>query len=83
MKNLYGIDLTEDEKDALFEKVKGSSMVLDGFACDEFNINLEDLEEFMLESGFQRCSECGYWCEIAELDAVEDEDEDGICLSCR
>lgn len=46
------------------------------------DIEEEDLGE-AVEDTLEMCSSCGWWCEIHELWAIEDNEEDGICDDCR
>ena len=46
--------------------------------AEAVGLELEDVEEAMVESGYERCVDCDHWCEISEID-----EESGACHSCR
>ncbi len=41
---------------------------------------MEDLEELMVDHGYERCPECEWWVECGEL--VDDDGEEKVCAGC-
>lgn len=62
--------------DKIIEELRGTSM-REGVVCDEYDLDLDDVEEAMVKAGYDRCSVCGVWCETGELDG------DYACESCH
>ncbi len=44
-------------------------------------LSIEEIEEIMLDAGYERCPECDVWVECGEL--IDDNDEQCSCESCR
>ena len=73
--------MTTEEIDQITQKLSGTSGIYDSGICEEHGISNEELEELMVDAGYERCSECEWWCETSEL--VDDESEPCPCDSCR
>lgn len=73
--------LSEEDKKKIVERLAGSAGIDESAICDEYGIELEDLEDLMVDSGYERCSECEWWCETGEL--VGEDCEVQPCDSCR
>lgn len=72
--------ITEEVKQAVISKLAGSAMG-ETSLCDECGVSMEDLEEIMTDAGYERCSECEWWCECGEL--LDDDSNVVACESCR
>lgn len=62
-------------------KLANTSGANEAELCDQFGIELEDLEKIMLNANWERCPECDWWCECGEL--VDEESEPCACEQCR
>lgn len=46
--------------------------------CNELNIDIDIVDDFMLEQNIQECSHCGIW----GIDHKQDEDQFPVCKLC-
>lgn len=73
--------LGQPAKDAIIKRLAGTAGDAEGILCDEYKITIEDIEEIMVDAGYERCSECEWWCEVGEL--VDENSDVQPCESCR
>jgi hypothetical protein len=69
-----------DTKLIIRHKLLGTAC-LDAVVCDEYNIDIYQLEELMLDVNCERCPACEYWMESCEL--ADDNGEPCACSECR
>ena len=48
----------------------------------KYNLQIEEIEEIMINAGYERCELCDYWFEMSEM---LDENDEPIykCIRCR
>jgi hypothetical protein len=72
--------LTLEQKQKISEAVAGTCMGEHEMA-DEFDCDYDDILDAIVEIGeVERCTTCGWWCEIHELELVNDEH---TCQECQ
>lgn len=50
--------------------------------ADKFGMSIEDVEQVMIDAGYERCESCDYWFEASET--LGDDDEPLFqCKQCR
>lgn len=50
--------------------------------ADKYGISIEDVEQIMIDAGYERCESCDYWFEASET--LGDNDEPlYTCKQCR
>ena len=74
--------LTQEQKRKIHDTLIGTSGINDNAVCEEYGLELEDLEELCEELELKRYADCEWWTETDEL-ADDDEDDEGRCESCR
>ena len=67
--------LTEKQENAIVLRLMNTS-IQDLRICDDYEVDLEDVEEVMVNAGWERCSVCDVWTEVGSLNA------DDECESC-
>lgn len=74
------MEITPEIQSKIISTLIGTSS-MDLNVIDEYEIEMEDIEELMLNNGYERCGDCGVWVESSELVDEEDEPRE-TCESC-
>ena len=71
--------LTPTEKDKLVDDIAHCG---DGEmrARQEYGLEVTELEEFMLDHGYERCPKCEWFVECSEL--LDDNNQPTVCSNC-
>jgi hypothetical protein len=71
--------ITRVIKDDVVDTLSGMSIGEEDL-CEEHDISMEELQEIMVDAGYEKCSACGDWLEDNEF---ADDEGDKTCYSCR
>lgn len=69
--------LTRQQQEEIVARLQGTSGVDDFRIAEDFDIELDDLEEIASEHGLERCKLCDWWFEAGELN------DDYECEDCQ
>jgi len=68
------------EQEKIAHDAIGTSDSID-YLADQLDLDITEVEEFMLDFNIEECAECGCWTESSDL--LNDDDEVDSCSGCR
>lgn len=63
-------ELNPWEKSDIADEVSGSALGMED-AMARYDLEVDEIEEVMLDEGYEQCTECGWWDEAGAL--IEDD----------
>lgn len=70
------MNLSDEQKAAIVDHLSGTSGVYDAATCEEYSLEMSELEQIMEDGEWLRCEQCGWWVETCETN------DNGNCEEC-
>ena len=72
--------LTDEQRALIVDRVAHEGAGV-GWAMGEFDLDIEEIEEIMLDANYERCPECENFVECGEL--ADAEGDERPCFNCK